>query len=204
MDNTKDKSKKIVKLSVGGVYYEVSRSLIESFPDTMLARLISDTWQDDPEKIIFICRDGENFRHILTYMRDKQVHLPINVSKAAMLKDLEYFGFQNVSPGVISEGRTLLAAAMEIKDAKNRHACLLIADHCFQAYYRDLNADFPFTFTFSAHKISGLPDEFKPFRDSDEKLLGHCLAKYGLKQARNAHYDFGGDRWTITLDRIIF
>ena len=43
-----------VKLSVGGKWYEVSRSFIERQTDTLLARLITGEWNDDPSKVIFI------------------------------------------------------------------------------------------------------------------------------------------------------
>ena len=87
-----------VQLDVGGTIYKVSRSLLESFPDTMLARMVSETWQKDPNKPIFVERDGESFRYVLHYMRDGHVFLPITMSKDAVLKDLEYYGFDNVDP----------------------------------------------------------------------------------------------------------
>jgi hypothetical protein len=89
------------RFNVGGKKYEISRSLLESFPNTMLARMASKTWQTDPEAAMFVDRDGERFRCILDYMRDGKVHLPLTVAKGALLLDLEYFGFENVDPACI-------------------------------------------------------------------------------------------------------
>ena len=54
-----------VIFDVGGKMYAVSRSLIEEHSDTMLARIVSKTWQEDPNSVVFIDRDGETFRFVL-------------------------------------------------------------------------------------------------------------------------------------------
>jgi hypothetical protein len=54
-----------VKFNVGGRHYEVSRASIEKFPSTMLARMISETWQKEPEVTLFIDRDSDRFRFCL-------------------------------------------------------------------------------------------------------------------------------------------
>ena len=76
-----------VKFNVGGRYYEVSRSMIQKFPSTMLARMISETWP--PEVTLFIDRDSDRFRFCLDYMRDGEVWLPLNVPKEGILLDLD-------------------------------------------------------------------------------------------------------------------
>jgi hypothetical protein len=48
-DDSPTDSSRTVKFNVGGRHYEVSRSLIETFPETMLAKMVSETWQKDPE-----------------------------------------------------------------------------------------------------------------------------------------------------------
>ena len=47
-----------VKFNVGGTIYEVSRSLLERYPGTMLAKSASKRWQEDSMSEIFIERDG--------------------------------------------------------------------------------------------------------------------------------------------------
>lgn len=90
----------ILKLNVGGTKYEVSRSLIEKYPDTMLARLISDRWLEDPEQEIFIERNGFCFQYVLDYMRDNRA-FPLTVSVASVLQELDYFGFDDVPEGAV-------------------------------------------------------------------------------------------------------
>ena len=91
-----------VYFDVGGTKYRVSRSLIEIYPKTMLARLVSDTWQEDPDKEIFIDRDGDRFRYVLDYMRHRKVSLPVTeLTKHALLQELDYFGFENVDSDAI-------------------------------------------------------------------------------------------------------
>jgi hypothetical protein len=139
---------KTVKFNVGGVYYEASRALIECNPDTMLARLISDTWQNDPDATIFIDRDGEQFRHVLSYMRDKKVHLPVNVSKAAFLQDLDYFGFVDVEADAVCDGKAVFEIAsklskcrqeskLEITRSKKKAVYMHVANCAILSYIKD-------------------------------------------------------------------
>jgi len=86
---------KVVRLNVGGNRYELSRDLLMEDEKTMLAKLVSDTWlknKDDPDLEVFIDRDGETFRHVLQYLRHKQITLPKEVSKDSFLKELDYYG----------------------------------------------------------------------------------------------------------------
>ena len=80
-----------VKFNVGGRLYEVSRALVEKFPSTMLARMASDMWQKDREATLFIGRSGERFEYSLDYMRADKVWLPLNISKEALLDDLDFY-----------------------------------------------------------------------------------------------------------------
>ena len=98
-----------VRFNVGGTIYEVSRSLLEQHPNTMLTRMVSKTWlgeEEDNERkdeALFIDRSGARFEYVLDFMRDgPKVSLPVTVSKEGFLKDLDYFGFDNVIPDDIS------------------------------------------------------------------------------------------------------
>jgi len=92
----KRQATKVVKFNVGGQPFTVSRSLLEMHPDTMLAKSASEKWQDDPESKIFIERDGELFRHVLSYLRDGKVKLPLTVTKEGFLAELQYYGVDEV------------------------------------------------------------------------------------------------------------
>lgn len=89
-------SEETAKFNVGGKIYEVSRATLNKFPNTMLARMASEMWQDNKNAVMFIERDSERFRYCLDYMRDGKVHLSPVVSKEALLADLEYFAFEDV------------------------------------------------------------------------------------------------------------
>lgn len=98
---------KTVRFDVGGMLYKVSRSLIELYPDTMLARMVDTKWQqqdDDSEQAMFIDRNGDRFQYVLDYMRDRQVSLPMTVSVSGFRQDLEYYGFDNVKESCINVG----------------------------------------------------------------------------------------------------
>ena len=58
-----------VKFNVGGRHFEVSRALIVGHSETVLGKLVSDTWNDDPGKTVFIDRSGDIFAHVLEYLR---------------------------------------------------------------------------------------------------------------------------------------
>jgi len=86
----------VFKFNVGGTRYEASQSLVNSFPNTLLAKSASKQWNEDPNAEIFIERDGSRFRYVLDCMRDGRVSLPVGVSKDAVLEDLKYYGFENI------------------------------------------------------------------------------------------------------------
>jgi BTB/POZ domain len=106
-NSTQNDNSKVIRLNVGGTHYEVSRSLIEIYPDTMLARLISKEWNssndNDKNQEIFIDRDGPRFQYVLDYMRDQKVLLAVNVLKQSIVTELEYFGFVNIPLESINE-----------------------------------------------------------------------------------------------------
>mmetsp|Transcript_12792 Transcript_12792/g.18361 ORF Transcript_12792/g.18361 Transcript_12792/m.18361 type:complete len:210 (+) Transcript_12792:86-715(+) len=87
---------KTIRFDVGGQLYRISKSLIEQHEDTMLARLVSDTWLADPDATIFIDRDGGRFKNVLDYLRYGKVSLPFTVPLEMFLLDMEYYGFNSV------------------------------------------------------------------------------------------------------------
>ena len=58
-----------VKFNVGGRHFEVGRDLVDKYSDSVLATLVSDTWQEDPEETVFIDRNGDTFAYVLDSMR---------------------------------------------------------------------------------------------------------------------------------------
>ncbi|KAL7525127.1 hypothetical protein ACHAWF_001224 [Thalassiosira exigua] len=68
-----------IKFNVGGCHFEVSRDLIEQQPESMLGRLVSASWHPDPEKTIFIDRNGDIFAQAMEYLRYGSVVLPASM-----------------------------------------------------------------------------------------------------------------------------
>lgn len=116
-----------VTFNVGGKLYQVSRSLLDRYPLTMLSRMASETWQTTDaaaEKIIFIERDGERFRYVLDYMRDAEVSLPGGqggVTKTSLFKELLYYGFHDFSMEDIKVEITHLEAPKYLAQLTKEH-----------------------------------------------------------------------------------
>ena len=114
-------SNRIVHFNVGGTKYDVAKSTIELYPNTMLARLISDKWQESPNQEIFIDRDGPRFRCVLDYMRDKKVDVPVGASsKGSVIHELFYFGF-DVPEDSIMVSWEHYGAAVHMKMCEEKH-----------------------------------------------------------------------------------
>jgi BTB/POZ domain len=110
---------KTVRFDVGGQVYKVSRTLIEQYPNTKLARMLDDKAGDDKDEdddanstIKFIDRNSDRFQYVLDYMRDRQVSLPMTVSVSAFRQDLEYFGFDTAKEALIKIGTSAEAAPL--------------------------------------------------------------------------------------------
>ena len=151
-----------VRLNVGGVHFEVSRSLIAKHDSSMLARLVSDTCQTDPEAIIFIDRDGETFRHCLDFLRYGRVSLPLTVARDSFLRDMDYYGIE-VNESLIGVGgfvtqaatcilewrkqsqKDVMAVGVEMKELKSKIARIELAEECFLRYSTNgsLTSKFP-------------------------------------------------------------
>jgi BTB/POZ domain len=112
---------KTIRFNVGGKDFEISRSTLELYPHTMLARIAAAAWTGgkchDPSDPVFIDRDGDLFRYVLNYMRNNgEVSLPMTESKQSFLKEMEYYGFDMVNEdcvalGTIAEAHKIVASA---------------------------------------------------------------------------------------------
>jgi hypothetical protein len=98
-----------VTFNVGGEKFQVARSLLDFYPDSVLAKSISERWKQpdqDAKEEIFFDRCPQLFRQVLEYLRNKKVHLPITVSKNAVLSELEYYCVDDVEEEAIDESLT--------------------------------------------------------------------------------------------------
>jgi hypothetical protein len=130
-----------VKFNIGGQVYDVSRSMLDQHPDTMLSKSASKLWQSNPESEIFIERNGFRFQYVLDFLRDGSVRLPITECKDAFIKELEYYGvaFDKAKIDVTKEQ---LAASVPSIDALTKElqgvgfegGCADIAIYCLKEY----------------------------------------------------------------------
>lgn len=120
-----------VKLNVGGKIFELYRSLIEQYPDTILTKAIVEDDKDKKsvvqqvvdEEVIFFDSDSERFGYILDYMRDGKVALPcFNISKEALMEDFLYFGFRHIDPRVIKRDLTIPVVMDKLKCYKSTYS----------------------------------------------------------------------------------
>lgn len=216
-----------VTFNAGGKILMVSRSLIDQDADTMLARLVSDTRQSDPEEAVFIDRDGDIFGQVLNYLRYGSVVLPRTVSKEMFLRDMDYYGIVAEEGSVLEQNESVVMKAVnlqkckkkkeikekeeELKDIENRALLLELAARCHQLYIRK-SYDASEANTFSVEILQDpeganedkarLYDTAKLLHDSNEHrpLFDSCLSVYGLAldgQLVYRHNDFWGNGKTV-------
>lgn len=125
-----------VKINCGGKHFEVSRSLINQYPESMIGRLVSDTWQKSGHnEAIFIDRDGDIFGHILNYMRYKSIELPTSLPKLMFQRELDFYGLDHI--GHIKEEspvETLKEMKQNLLQQELHHDMLLIASTCYHQF----------------------------------------------------------------------
>jgi hypothetical protein len=197
-----------VQFNVGGKVYEVSKSLLNAFPDTLLATKAS-TVTVSP---IFVDRDPDRFAYCLDFMRDNgKVHLTENVSKAALLKELKYFGFADIDRALISDTQSkrqtptritdimlesrqkITAMKQEIHSLEQKIKLESIAVHLFIKFLKDPRDGGSFLIGSKGCPFEGkLPAGNCGFTDNVD--FRQCLGKYGLHSKRN-------DKHTVNLSR---
>jgi hypothetical protein len=197
-DITKKDSSTVIRLNVGGTRYEVTRSLIELFPDTMLARMISKEWSSGDDQEIFIDRNGFRFQYVLDYMRDQKATLAMNVTKESILAEWEYFGFAHVPSDSIDPKKMNKQALQHIKATqinfaerveKMQEDCLLntIASLVYDAQVRSTTLDnrpnFRQNLCLREKDLKDIDYASELIREKDEDFksgLNAILSEYGL------------------------
>ena len=205
-----------VHFNVGGQLYQVARSLLELYPSTMLYSAAAERWQTDPNATIFIQGNGERFQYCLDYMLRQRVHLPLTIPKAAVLADLDYYGFPDVDPlhvtgnSVIDEvmdqitevNEKLRDLARKTEEVKLKKACLLLA---IEFYAKVVHTE-SLTITISQAQRDDM--QLQPFFDSfrnenNLKIFNDCLALYGLRYLSfQVSWLRHPNEYYVTLDRL--
>ncbi|KAJ1627163.1 BTB/POZ protein [Pavlovales sp. CCMP2436] len=84
-----------VRLNVGGVRYETTRTTLTQYAGSYFSAMFGGLHPaaEDEDGCVFIDRDGNSFRHVLNYMRTGSVSLPQHRDDAkAVLVELAYYG----------------------------------------------------------------------------------------------------------------
>ena len=119
---------KTVQFNVGGKIFEVSRDLIDQNPETMLSKLISETWEKKPDKPVFIDRDGDLFSHVLNYLRYGSIELPPSVPQSMFERELDYYGI-SITPSSVSK-LSLGELTQHLTEHKRKWELFLFAVEC--------------------------------------------------------------------------
>eukprot|EP00980_Cylindrotheca_fusiformis_P015334 scaffold4282_cov112-Cylindrotheca_fusiformis.AAC.17 len=166
-----------VTFNIGGHLYEVSRSLLRQYPDTILAKKAEEIPYGMSLPIMFD-RDGERFRYCLEFMRDGRVSLPVSASRQAVLEDLKFYGF-------VLEDENLV-------DGSSAHAAA--AGHIFSNVReaRVMRRVRPYIMVI-------MDDIALQWSSNDNALLNESLAMYGLC-CQNVNYDESSSILNLTLN----
>jgi hypothetical protein len=125
-----------VQFDVGGRVFKVSRALINAIPDSMLARMISETWEKEPGKPMFIDRDGDKFAHVLDYLRYGSIELPVTVTQAMFQRELDYYSIPAVDGSVTQvQKKTLVQVKGEVNTNYN---LFKLAEECYNRFCQRL------------------------------------------------------------------
>ena len=170
----------IVKFNVGGHRYEVSRSMLSLHPQTMLAKSASEQWQTDPEKEIFIDRDGATFGHVLNYLRDGKVSLPITIRKETLLSELEYYGVDGVEETTINE-ESGMKSAYNMKMAIEIYVIHTLVSECIDAFFSSGSPSKKLYYTVKDKKVKQWLSSKNPNVDLVLEKANVHLSKVGLK-----------------------
>ena len=186
-------SPRTVKFNVGGKSFETSVSLIDQHEDTMLARLVSDTWQEDPNKTVFIDRNGDIFAHILDYLRYGSITLPDNIVKDMFLRDLDFYGIVP-EEGTVKSASEAWASQIDERHNKIKGHSSKIKEHEDQRKRLKLENDIEFLANYCAgkyasHGISNI--DIKPpsnkESNTDKEILWNALVRvHGNKSNKEA------------------
>ena len=80
-------SQEIVKLNVGGVIYQTTKSTLCKYPNSMLGAMFNGSMSTavDENGCHFVDRDGELFKYILNYLRSSRLALPVDFKELDQL-----------------------------------------------------------------------------------------------------------------------
>jgi hypothetical protein len=197
METMKTEEITTVTFNVGGECFMMSRALLDSQPKSVLAKSASKA--TDSKSQIFMDRDPTLFRHVLSYLRDKKISLPITVTKAAVLSELNYYcldydksaiddslttGIQNIrtlNQGYQMHMDILTSIEKNMKEKQQEVDNLAVAKLSIETYLQEKGK----AYTKHAFKVN-----CKQFKEVDVSMCNETLAKTGLSLVKRAENKF--------------
>ena len=178
----------IAKFNIGGQRYEVSRSLLEEYPNTLLTTSASERWQKNEDAEIFIERNGLRFQYVLDYLRDGTVDLPPTESRNAVLKELEYYGVTDIDEEVISETTHKRCSAAFLEGLHILHVAVDITNKSLKKYLGNSKETYHYSTEGKSKHISVSNWEYSSYyvnlnnegQNILQKKCNEILGPYGL------------------------
>lgn len=104
----------------------------------MLAKMISETWEKDPENPLFIDRDSDLFAQVLNYLRYGSIELPFTITQAMFQRELDYYAIPATDGSVTQEKKkTLAQIADDIRQQDMNHKIFYLAVECYHRFYKN-------------------------------------------------------------------
>lgn len=189
-----------VLFNIGGHPYRVSKSLLDSQPNSMLTRIASKQWHTDDSEI-FIDRNGSRFQYVLDYLRDGRVILPISECKEAIVSELEYYNIDFDEDYIRHSSQGQAADGMKIiQNTILKWRCADLAADCIQAAWEDSKwrGDKKYL-SFEPHRFK---DTFYNMKEKEiMKLTNEHLLSLGVK-ITSMDFDIGQETCRVTLQLI--
>lgn len=90
-DRRRDSLPGMVRLSVGGVYYETTAETLSNAGTSYFSARAEFCRSSGEEGPLVLDRDGEMFRHVLNFLRGNALHMDDEVSLRQLLDEADYF-----------------------------------------------------------------------------------------------------------------
>lgn len=100
--------RQVIKLNIGGVFYDTTADTLSNFPHSVLAHLTSGRVFDTAQLVdgrIFIDRNGKLFKYILDYCRELELpSLELKVPLKDLWKEARYYGLDDLQKQLEDRG----------------------------------------------------------------------------------------------------
>ena len=183
-----------VKFIVGGKSFEVERSLLDQYPNSLLGHECATIDKDDPENGIIFDRDPVYFTHVLSFMTEgSKMELPTSVCKTTLREELEFYNIDySTSEAFFEDCESAAASLIRGAECMQRIAdfigkkgnesifkgqCMLLAQACIQEYEKK-------SFQGKKFELKISPDNFPCLKENPDNARVECnlhLKRVGLE-----------------------